>query len=170
MKMSKDNKPTYYCSPGGLMSQDYLHKLQAIMKAASNVPSLQGQQDSTESSVLIGGDDKLTHPLDIQAAKMYEEDKIESMEAKLKKLNYSLVPPEPIESVVRVLMFGAKKHSIGGWKKYPDPVIYTNAIERHLACIKKGELIDPETGESHYAAILCSGIFLEWHRLNGEKK
>jgi hypothetical protein len=87
------------------------------------------------------------------------------MEEKSKKLDYSLLPPEPIESVVRVLMAGAKKHSDNDWKNYPDPKVYLNALERHLAEVKKGNIIDPEFGESHYSHMLCCLIFLEWFRI-----
>lgn len=95
--------------------------------------------------------------------------KQESMQEKAQKLDYSLLPPEPIESLVRVLMFGAKKHSPGGWKNYNDPKVFMNAIERHTVAIKRGEIIDPETNESHYSAIMCNAVFLEWHRINGGK-
>ena len=77
------------------------------------------------------------------------------------KLDWSLLPIEPIEEVVKVLMFGAKKYAPDNWKKVPDAERrYYNAAMRHLTSWQKGEKLDSETGLSHLAHALCCITFL----------
>ena len=77
------------------------------------------------------------------------------------KLDWSLLPLEPVEDVVRVLMAGAVKYTPGNWKKIPDHERrYYNAAMRHLTAWQKGELVDAETGISHLAHATCCLLFL----------
>lgn len=77
------------------------------------------------------------------------------------KLDWSLLPIEPIEEVIKVLMFGAKKYAPGNWKKVDDHKRrYYNAAIRHLTAWQKGEKFDSETGANHLAHAICCLIFL----------
>lgn len=63
-----------------------------------------------------------------------------------------------------VLAEGAKKYGVHNWKKCEDPALYIDALERHLAAIKKGETHDEE-GLDHFACIGCNAMFLQWMNL-----
>ena len=77
------------------------------------------------------------------------------------KLDWSLVPIEAMEDVIRVLMFGAKKYAPDNWKKVPDAQRrYYKAAMRHLTAWQRGETLDSETNESHLAHAACCLLFL----------
>lgn len=77
------------------------------------------------------------------------------------KLDWSLLPIEPVENVIRVLMYGANKYSPNNWLKVDDHERrYYNAAMRHLSAWQKGELTDEETGISHLAHATCCLLFL----------
>ena len=80
------------------------------------------------------------------------------------KLLWSLVPWEPMASVVRVLMFGAKKYAPDNWMKIERPrERYVDAMLRHAVARAGGEVVDPESGEPHAAHVVCCALFLIWH-------
>lgn len=87
------------------------------------------------------------------------------------KPQISLLPWRQVEGVVRVLEFGAKKYSVGNWKKVPEGERrYLDAAARHLGKIIEGEKIDPESGLSHWyhAACCCLfGAFFSEKKANG---
>ena len=86
------------------------------------------------------------------------------------KLKWNLVIWEYFESVVRVLMFGCKKYAPFNWQKVPNRrERYKDALIRHAVAYCKGELIDPETGESHLSCIGCNTSFLYWMDMTGDK-
>lgn len=77
------------------------------------------------------------------------------------KLDWSLLPIEPTEEVIKVLMFGAKKYAPDNWKHVEDyERRYYSAAQRHLTAWKKGDKVDEETGLSHLAHALCCILFL----------
>ena len=77
------------------------------------------------------------------------------------KLDYSLVPWDGLEDVVRVLMFGAKKYDRHNWRKVPDSTErYRAALLRHVIAYAQGEENDPETGLPHVAHAVCCSLFL----------
>lgn len=85
------------------------------------------------------------------------------------KLDWALLPVEPNEEVVKVLMFGAQKYARDNWKHVDNhKVRYYNAAMRHLTAWQKGEETDPETGLSHLAHAMCCLNFLLYKEL--EKK
>lgn len=82
---------------------------------------------------------------------------------------WSLLPWEQMESVVKILTFGAKKYKADNWRIVADgEKRYLNAALRHICAIQKGESDDGETGQSHYAHAICSLLFAFWH--NSGKK
>jgi len=77
------------------------------------------------------------------------------------KLDWSLLPIEPIEAVIKVLMLGAVKYAPNNWKYVDDHERrYYNAAMRHMTAWQKGEKVDSETGISHIAHALCCLTFL----------
>ena len=76
------------------------------------------------------------------------------------KLDWSLVPMQHLEGMVRVLMFGTKKYAPHNWRKGFPPSRITNSLQRHLNAFNAGEDIDPESGLPHTAHILCNALFL----------
>lgn len=105
------------------------------------------------------------------------------------KMDYTLIPWDGMDPVVRVLMFGEKKYSKFGacdcgisgdgqhlnfcrslrvvstgrdnWRNVDRSTIrYTKALMRHVVDHLRGEEKDPESGESHLAHVVCCAIFL----------
>lgn len=80
------------------------------------------------------------------------------------KLRWDLLPIEPVESVLRVMMLGSRKYSDDNWMHIEDPLKrYYAAALRHITAWQKGEKIDPESGESHLAHAACCVLFMLWH-------
>lgn len=74
-----------------------------------------------------------------------------------------LLPWAALRAVARVLDFGASKYAVDNWKIVPSArERYADAALRHLAAWVDGELLDPETGESHLAHAACCILFLLW--------
>lgn len=78
------------------------------------------------------------------------------------KTEWSLLPWDQVEKIVRILMFGAQKYGYLNWTQVPNwRYRYTNALYRHLyAWAYKGESKDFESGESHLAHAGCCLLFL----------
>ena len=77
------------------------------------------------------------------------------------KPDYSLIPPNALEDVVKVLTFGAKKYAPDNWK-YLDNAKrrYFAAAMRHMWAAWRGSPPDVETGLSHWAHAICCVMFL----------
>lgn len=83
----------------------------------------------------------------------YDEDKLEP----------SLLPKGVLNSVLKVLGFGAKKYAKDNWMKVPNhKERYYNAMQRHITQWWEGEKYDSETGENHLAHAICCAMFLLW--------
>lgn len=95
-----------------------------------------------------------------------------------KKLQWDLLPLEPIQETVKVLMHGAEKYAPDNWK-YVEPwdVRYYNAIKRHLDLWWLGYRMDGDecgqdkeqqiqekkkSGMHHLAHAICCLTFLYW--------
>lgn len=77
------------------------------------------------------------------------------------KLDYTLVPFEALDEIVKVLMFGAQKYDRDNWRHVDNAMQrYTAAAFRHLTAHAKGEVTDPETGISHLAHVGCCILFM----------
>jgi hypothetical protein len=63
--------------------------------------------------------------------------------------------PEAVQSVIRILEYGAKKYDDNNWKKV-EAHRYDDAALRHILAYLSGEELDKETSESHLShAITC---------------
>lgn len=63
--------------------------------------------------------------------------------------------PDAVQSVIRILEYGAKKYDDNNWKKV-EAHRYDDAALRHILSYLSGEELDKETSESHLShAITC---------------
>ena len=87
------------------------------------------------------------------------------------KPDYSLIPPNALDDVAKVLTIGAKKYDRHNWKKLDNiNNRYFAAASRHMWAWLRGETHDPETGLHHMAHALCCLFFiLEFYYLQKEK-
>ena len=87
------------------------------------------------------------------------------------KPDYSLVPPNALDDVVKVLTIGAKKYDRHNWKKLDNiDDRYFAAAQRHMWALMKKEKLDPETGVHHAAhAICCMMFLLEFYYLQNQE-
>ena len=77
------------------------------------------------------------------------------------KNRLDLVEPEFIESVGKVLTFGAQKYEPNNWQGVEDAEDrYYAAAMRHLMAYRRGEKVDPESGLSHLEHLACNVMFL----------
>lgn len=80
------------------------------------------------------------------------------------KLEWSLMPFDQLEQVVKVLMNGANKYGRENWKKCDDVNRYKDALMRHTVAYVKGEKIDDVSkggdGLPHLAHAICNCLFL----------
>lgn len=77
------------------------------------------------------------------------------------KIRLDLIEPEFIESVGKVLTFGASKYEPNNWQNVEDGEDrYYAAVLRHLMAYRKGEEKDPESGLSHLEHAACNIMFL----------
>lgn len=87
------------------------------------------------------------------------------------KLDWSLIPLDSVEEILKVLEFGKNKYAAWNWAsnggfKYTR---VTNAMRRHLYAFLRGEDTDPETGLSHIAHLGCNVLFLLYYLKHTDK-
>jgi hypothetical protein len=87
---------------------------------------------------------------------------------KMHKSRMDLLPGKSLLAVGRVLGYGAGKHGAQSWKKYPKEA-YLGAVGRHWADLLEGIEVDEETGESHWAHIAASALFMLWIHEEGSR-
>lgn len=86
------------------------------------------------------------------------------------KLDYTLVPFEALDEIVKVLMFGAQKYDRDNWRHVDNAMQrYAAAAFRHLTAYNKGETVDAESGLSHLSHLGCCVLFmLALEKQNGD--
>jgi hypothetical protein len=87
------------------------------------------------------------------------------------KPDWSLIPMEALEEVVKVLEFGAKKYHRDNWRT-GDGFRYSrviNSLLRHTYAWMRGEDLDPESGFSHLAHMGCNVLFLLYYNRYKER-
>ncbi len=78
------------------------------------------------------------------------------------KLDWSLIPWDSVEEILKVLEFGKVKYAAWNWSSNGG-FKYTrifNSLIRHLFAWVRGEDKDPESGLSHLAHAGCNILFL----------
>jgi hypothetical protein len=93
---------------------------------------------------------------------------IEGIKHDQEKPDYTLLDKTAIEQLVKVLAFGAKKYSRGGWTKV-ERERYVSAAMRHLFALNNGELTDPESGLPHSAHAMANLMFITHFDVLGKK-
>lgn len=81
------------------------------------------------------------------------------------KPDWSLLPLDAVEEVVKVMDMGAKKYARNNWQQMQDINRYRAAMMRHMKAEQSGESTDPESGLPHIAHVACNAIFLVWFEL-----
>lgn len=85
----------------------------------------------------------------------------EGMKFDAGKIDYTLLPWDGVEDIVKVLEFGAKKYARDNWQHVEGGQHrYQAAAFRHMIAYNQGEKTDPETGLSHLAHAGCCLLFL----------
>lgn len=76
------------------------------------------------------------------------------------KLRYSLIPPDALAWIARVLTDGAAKYGPHNWRRVRGKrERYTDALIRHLEAFRAGKWLD-ESGAPHLAHVATNAIFL----------
>jgi hypothetical protein len=79
------------------------------------------------------------------------------------KLDWTLLPINEVEEIVKVLDFGKQKYSAHAWKGVENAEQrYLSATYRHLVEYTKGNKIYEESGLSHLSHLATNIIFLMW--------
>lgn len=84
------------------------------------------------------------------------------------KPDWSLVPFEALEGMVRVLEFGANKYARNNWREnggFSYRRVLTACV-RHLFAYMRGEDLDPESGLSHIHHAQCNLLFMAFYLTN----
>lgn len=87
------------------------------------------------------------------------------------KADWSLVPFESLEGMVKVLEFGAKKYDGWNWTTNGG-FSYMRVMRsclRHLFAWSRGEDLDPESGLSHIHHAMCNLLFISHYIGNKDK-
>ena len=74
---------------------------------------------------------------------------------------YNLLPPNAIDSMAKVMTFGAIKYAPNSWQKVDNALErYRAALLRHTFAIQRGECLDAESGLPHSAHAMCCAAFI----------
>lgn len=74
-------------------------------------------------------------------------------------VEFSDLPWDAIEQVVRVMQFGAQKYAARNWERGLEHSRTFAAAQRHLIAFHRGERLDPETQLDHRAHAACEMLF-----------
>ncbi len=92
------------------------------------------------------------------------------------KPRLSLIDPYFTEELGGVLTMGAIKYDDYNWQKSLNTDDHDNfrngcvdSLERHVAKMKKGELVDDESGLTHMAHVAANAMFIDYYDRNKNK-
>lgn len=97
--------------------------------------------------------------------------KVEAIKFDEGKVDWTLVPFESLEGMVKVLEFGAKKYDSWNWTTgggFKWTRVLASCI-RHIFAFMRGQDNDPESGLSHIYHAQCNLLFLAHYIGNKEK-
>ena len=80
----------------------------------------------------------------------------------INKPKMSLLDPDALIGMMRVMEHGLKKYKRDNWKQALKEERILDAIFRHSFAIQKGELIDPESNMLHSYHIGCGAMMLSY--------
>ncbi len=78
----------------------------------------------------------------------------------MKGLRLDLVPLDFLEELALLYTRGAIKYADNNWLQKLNPVRWYRALRRHTLALRKGEVMDPETGVHHSTAVAWNAIAL----------
>lgn len=87
------------------------------------------------------------------------------------KTQWSLLPWDSLEEIVKVMEFGAGKYSPWNWANgdgFKFHRLFNSSMRHFIAWFWKREDNDPETGLSHMAHLGCNVLFLLHYIVNKE--
>ena len=74
-----------------------------------------------------------------------------------------LLDMDIVEGIAKVLAFGAGKYAENSWQEVENGrERYAGALLRHYIALRKGELIDTDSGLPHIYHIACNTMFINW--------
>lgn len=79
----------------------------------------------------------------------------------------TMLDPDFIEEMARVMMYGAAKYSRDNWRLGTNYSEIIDGLDRHRNKRVKGERNDAESGQSHMAHIACRAMFLYYYEKHG---
>jgi len=83
---------------------------------------------------------------------------------------WDLLPFEPLENLVEILTYGAKKYEPNNWQNV-EPLRYFDALIRHLIeDFIREEDNDQESTLPHASHMHCNAMFLDWIKTQMEKE
>lgn len=65
-----------------------------------------------------------------------------------------------LEAMCRVSEYGAQKYGRRNWELCKDKTRYEAALMRHALKALSGEMVDPDHGQSHWAAVAWNAMCL----------
>jgi len=83
------------------------------------------------------------------------------------KPKWSLVHFKSLEPMVKVLMYGADKYAPDNWKKGLNEKEILDSMQRHLAALIDGQVIDEESKLHHIGHIMCNCMFYSYFNVVG---
>lgn len=88
------------------------------------------------------------------------------------KLDWTLIPFESLEEVVRVFAFGASKYGKENYQKGEGLSLetYHQSMLRHLITSVKGESCDKESQLDHVAHLAANCLMYLWQKNKNERK
>lgn len=81
------------------------------------------------------------------------------------KPDFSLIPPDAMLEVAKVLTLGASKYGAKNWQKGLKYSRLTAAIHRHMNAWQRGEDKCPEDGQYHLSSVIVNALFLLAYQL-----
>lgn len=137
----------------------------------NQLESLWTPNDNVEqNSIVIGEDFSMRRPTYCEQTIISQFAKKEEAKTKLKefmkfdsdKPMMSLVEPQFIVDLAKIVTFGAKKYEKDNWKLCENSDRYKDALLRHIFAYLQGEKIDPESGLPHLSHAACNLMFLHY--------
>lgn len=101
---------------------------------------------------------------------LYKDLCVETIKHDSGKPDITMVDPNFVEGIAKVLMFGAKKYDRDNWRKGTKHSRVLSAAYRHLNKHLSGELLDHESGLPHLHHAATNLMFLMYYieRAKGE--
>jgi hypothetical protein len=85
------------------------------------------------------------------------------------KADFTLLPFDALEGIVRVMMYGAEKYDRDNWQELDDAEFrYIAAAFRHLGKQNCGVELDDESALPHIDHAITSLLMARWHMFNKE--